>query len=89
MPLAVIVKFDCYNGPAFHNTQGPVPIISISNTFENMERKQLPLKLSWAITMHKSQGLTLPKSVLDLGLSEKVAGLAYVAVSRVIIFDFN
>ena len=33
--------------------------------------------------MHKSQGLTIPRAVIDLGLNEKVAGLAYVAISRV------
>ena len=35
------------------------------------------------ITIHKSQGLTLKKAWIDLGLSENMAGLAYVAVSRV------
>ena len=33
--------------------------------------------------MHKSQGLTLPKAVIDLGEKEFIAGLAFVAVFQV------
>ena len=47
------------------------------------ERQQLPLKLAWALTIHKSQGLTLPKAVIDIGKSEKTPGISYVAISRV------
>lgn len=35
------------------------------------------------MTIHKSQGLTLDKCWIDLGTSERVAGLTYVALSRV------
>ena len=85
LPVAVLVKFEDYQGPTLdQNAAVPiVPIICNSNSTENMERQHLPLKFSWAITMHKSQGLTIPRAVIDLGLKEEVAGLAYVAISRV------
>ena len=57
--------------------------VSNSNTSENLERIQVPLKLSWGITIHKSQGLTIPNAVIDIGPKENVAGLAYVVISRV------
>ena len=37
------------------------------------ERQQLPL--AWALTIHKSQGLTLPKAWIDIGKSERTAGV--------------
>ena len=39
--------------------------------------------LAWGITIHKSQGLTLKKAVVELGSKDFSAGLTFVAISQV------
>jgi ATP-dependent exoDNAse (exonuclease V) alpha subunit len=44
--------------------------------------KQFPLKLGWAVTIHKAQGLTLESCSIDLGNGAFATGQTYVALSR-------
>ena len=82
LPIAVIVQYDEYEGPSNCVPICPVTVtLQISERYH--ERHQLPLKLAWALTIHKSQGLILPKAVIDIGKSEKSPGISYVAISRV------
>ncbi len=47
---------------------------------------QYPLRLAWAITIHKSQGLTFEKAIIDAGRAFE-AGQVYVALSRCTCLD--
>ena len=60
----------------------------VSVKFEVMDRayvirKQFPLSLSYGITIHKSQGLSLQSAIMDIGNSVFSCGQTYVALSRV------
>ena len=85
LPTSVTVKFDTYSGPTLE--EGTVPITPIRRTWTatgaQCLRLQLPLKLAWAVTIHKAQGLTLNKVVIDVGKREFSSGLTFVACSRV------
>ena len=88
LPAVILVLFEC-NGPTLRNIEGipVVPIVPIRHMWEGKSgtcsRLQIPLSLAWAITVHKSQGLTLPKAVIDLEKKEFAAGLSFVAIFRV------
>ena len=88
LAIAVIIEFENYTGPVFDvNKPFCVPVCAITVTSQSEtgfhEHQQLPLRLAWALTIHKSQGLTLPKAWIDIGKSERTAGVSYVAISRV------
>jgi len=91
LPKALLVKFEGYEGPALFiddaDGRPVVPIFPVRRDFERSgvtcSRQQLPVSLSYAITVHKSQGLTIDCAVLDLSEPEFAAGQTYVAISRV------
>ncbi|KAJ7067741.1 hypothetical protein B0H15DRAFT_794083, partial [Mycena belliarum] len=68
-----------------------VPIPPVKSNFDcggkRMSRTQIPLRLAWAVTVHKSQGLTLKKVKLGLGKREFASGLTFVGLSRVKTID--
>ena len=73
-----VVKFDNIEHDV---TMRPHNWILESN--ENYSLAQIPLVLSWAITIHKSQGMSIEKAVIDIGGSVFQYGQTYVALSRV------
>jgi ATP-dependent exoDNAse (exonuclease V) alpha subunit len=89
LPLAVIVQAnEYYTGPSLlANVPRLIAITPLQLSFMYRSklrwRQHLPLMLSWARTIHKSQGMTLDSAVVDLGASENAAGLTFVALSRV------
>jgi len=47
------------------------------------EFTQFPLRLAWAVTIHKSQGKTYERAIVDLGTRSFAPGQTYVALSRI------
>jgi ATP-dependent DNA helicase PIF1 len=68
-----------------------VPILPVKRDFflgtSAYTRKQFLLMVSYAITVHKSQSITVDKMVTDLSELDFQTGLSYVAVSRVKTLD--
>lgn len=85
MPSVLHVRYDNYSGPDFPGC-GPkvIPIYPVTRPFDYKgvasTRTQCPLRLAYAITVYKSQGLTLSRVVLSLEKKDGTPGLSYVAI---------
>lgn len=84
LPCVLLVEFDKFVGPYLRDRLFPVLPVSSCWKEGNVEctRRQFPLSVAYALTIHKSQGLTLDKVVVDLGSREIAPGATYVALSR-------
>ncbi len=89
LPSFVVVHFPDYIGPQFFQTRPeyynylPIASICISSDDFRFKRTQFPLCLSYALTIHKSQGKTVEKVVFDIGQKELTARMTFVTLSRV------
>jgi len=86
--LGTVIGFDKWNWPVIKTSDGKIiTVLRARWEIEKDERViasiwQIPLRLAWAITIHKSQGMSLDAAEINLSRSFEY-GMGYVALSRV------
>ena len=88
LPAVIVCEFPGYTGPSFiPDIPRTFPVVPFTRTWRSgnqiNSRTGIPLSLCWALTVHKCQGLTLDKAVVDVGDTEYQAGISFVAFSWV------
>lgn len=82
----IIVK-DKIGRPVVQFSNGVMQVIDLhywqSTEYPSIAVGQFPLKLAWALTIHKIQGATMEMAEMDIGMSIFEYGQIYVALSRI------
>ena len=87
IPDIVFVHVPEYKGPSYHsNLPKIVPITPIRRQWHSCKtlciRRMIPLQPAYALTIHKSQGMSLDRIIVNLGDREFTMNLTYTALSR-------
>ena len=92
LPTAIIATFDSYVGPPWReDIPKSVVITPVKREWFSHQTKchrtMLPIVLGYALSIHKLQGSTCDRIILNAGKKEYVSGIMLVGASRVKLFD--